>query len=133
MAWVQIKDRSDAANLNTAMCEEAAPIGEGRVRHDRGKRDEQETARQPLGGAQGQGGAGRLNGDEAVVEISQQYEVRPSQAVDWRRQLLYLAADVFGGVAVPSAPPVDLKALRAKIDQLALEKDSLGGRAHRGP
>ena len=34
---------------------------------------------------------------------------------------------MFGGTAVPSEPPVDLKALHAKIGQLALENDFLEG------
>ena len=62
-----------------------------------------------------------------MAEIAQQYEVHPTQVVDWRRQLLDRAADVFGGVAVASEPPVDLKALHAKIGQLALENDFLEG------
>ena len=66
-----------------------------------------------------------IKGDRTVAEIAQQYEVHPTQVVDWRRQLLDRAADVFGGAAVPSEPPVDLKALHAKIGQLALENDFL--------
>ena len=40
--------------------------------------------------------------------------------------MLERAADVFGGAA-PEQPPVDLKALHAKIGQLALENDFLEG------
>ena len=68
-----------------------------------------------------------VKGDKTVVEIAQQYEVHPTQVTDWRRQLLERAADVFGGAATPSEPPVDLKALHAKIGQLALENDFLEG------
>lgn len=49
--------------------------------------------------------------------------MHPSQVTDWRRQLLERAADVFGGVAAPSEPAVDIKALHAKTGQLTLEKD----------
>ncbi len=68
-----------------------------------------------------------VKSDRTVAEIVQQYEVRPTQVVDWRRQLLDRAADVFGGASTPSQPPVDLKALHAKIGQLALENDFLEG------
>ncbi len=59
--------------------------------------------------------------------IAQKYDVHPNQVTDWRRQLLDRAADVFGGAPAPSEPPVDLKALHAKIGQLALENDFLEG------
>ena len=68
-----------------------------------------------------------VKGDKTVVEIAQHYEVHPTQVTDWRRQLLERAADVFGGASAPSEPPVDLKALHAKIGQLALENDFLEG------
>ena len=68
-----------------------------------------------------------VKGDKTVAEIAQQYEVHPTQVADWRRQLLDRAADVFGGAAAPGEPPVDLKALHAKIGQLALENDFLEG------
>jgi transposase len=68
-----------------------------------------------------------VKGDKTVADIAQQYEVHPTQVVDWRRQLLDRAADVFGGTAVPSEAPIDLKALHAKIGQLALENDFLEG------
>jgi hypothetical protein len=41
--------------------------------------------------------------------------------------LLERAADVFGGAVAAEAPTVDLKALHAKIGQLALENDFLEG------
>ena len=68
-----------------------------------------------------------VKGDKTVAEIAQQYEVHPTQVTDWRRQLMERAADVFAGATAPSEPPVDLKALHAKIGQLALENDFLEG------
>jgi len=68
-----------------------------------------------------------VRGDKTVAEIAQQYEVHPTQVADWRRQLLERAADVFGGAPAQSEPTVDLKALHAKIGQLALENDFLEG------
>ena len=52
----------------------------------------------------------------------------PNQVTAWKAQLLDGAAGVFGsGVASSAAPPVDLKALHAKIGELALENDFLEG------
>jgi transposase len=42
-------------------------------------------------------------------------------------QLLSRAADVFGGEQATAEPAIDLKALHAKIGQLALENDFLEG------
>jgi transposase-like protein len=65
----------------------------------------------------------------SVSRLARECRVKANQlsVVDWRRQLLDRAADVFGGASAPSEPPVDLKALHAKIGQLALENDSLEG------
>jgi len=68
-----------------------------------------------------------VKGDKTVVEIAQHYEVHATQVTDWRRQLLERAADVFGSASAPGEPTVDLKALHAKIGQLALENDFLEG------
>jgi len=62
-----------------------------------------------------------VKGDKTVVEIAQHYEVHATQVTDWR------AADVFGSASAPGEPTVDLKALHAKIGQLALENDFLEG------
>jgi hypothetical protein len=50
-----------------------------------------------------------------------------NQIADWRNQLLERAATVFGATTHPDEPPVDLKALHAKIGQLTLENDFLEG------
>jgi transposase-like protein len=68
-----------------------------------------------------------LKGERTVTEIAQRFDVHPNQVTEWRRQLLERAADVFGGTATPREPAVDLKALHAKIGQLALENDFLEG------
>jgi transposase len=68
-----------------------------------------------------------VKGDKTVAEIAQHYEVHPTQVAEWRRQLLERAADVFGGASTAAEAPVDLKALHAKIGQLALENDFLEG------
>ena len=53
--------------------------------------------------------------------------MHPNQVTEWRRQLMQRAAGLFGGAVAPGAPPVDLKALHAKIGQLTLENDFLEG------
>jgi len=68
-----------------------------------------------------------LKGERTVAEVAQRHDVHPNQVTEWRRQLLERAADVFGGSPTPAQPPVDLKALHAKIGQLTLENDFLEG------
>ena len=68
-----------------------------------------------------------IRGDKTLAELSKQYDVHPNQITDWKSQLLARAADVFGGEARAEEPAVDLKALHAKIGQLALENDFLSG------
>ena len=53
--------------------------------------------------------------------------MHPNQATQCRRQLMERAAGVFGAAVAPETPPVDLKALHAKIGQLTLENDLLAG------
>ncbi len=68
-----------------------------------------------------------IKGEKTVAEIAHKHDVHPNQVTEWRRQLLERASDVFGANAKPSEPPVDLKALHAKIGQLTLENDFLEG------
>lgn len=66
-----------------------------------------------------------VRGDKTLAELAQQHDVHPNQITDWKNQLLARAADVFGGEPSPAEPTIDLKALHAKIGQLALENDFL--------
>ena len=68
-----------------------------------------------------------IRGDKTLAEIAEQFEVHPHQITQWRKQLLERAAEVFGGAARKDEPPVDVKAMQAKIGQLALENDFLEG------
>jgi transposase len=65
-----------------------------------------------------------LRDDKTMAELCSQFEVHSSQVIDWKRQLLEGAANVFGAGS-HAAPPVDLAPLHAKIGQLALENDFL--------
>jgi transposase len=65
-----------------------------------------------------------LAGDKTLTELAQQFEVHPNQITDWKRQLNDRAAEVFGKNS-ESSPPVDVKAMHAKIGQLTLENDFL--------
>ena len=62
-----------------------------------------------------------------TAELSQKYDVSPSQITAWKRQLLDQAADVFEKGQKAEDPPVDVKTLHAKIGQLTLENDFLEG------
>ncbi len=68
-----------------------------------------------------------LQGDKTLAELAQRFEVHPNQITEWKRQMQERAADVFSGGGSPAEPPVDLKALHAKIGQLTLENDFLEG------
>ena len=61
---------------------------------------------------------------ETLTELAQQFEIHPNQITDWKRQLSDRAAEVFGKNS-ESNPPVDVKAMHAKIGQLTLENDFL--------
>ena len=65
-----------------------------------------------------------IRNDKTPAELAEQFDVLPNQITDWKNQLLERAAAVFGETTSKAQPPVDLKALRAKIGELALENDS---------
>src|SRR5258705_10043053 len=70
-----------------------------------------------------------MKGDRTIAPLSDQFGVHVSQITAWKEQLQEGAANVFGpgsGTAA-AAPPIDVKALHAKIGELTLENDFLEG------
>jgi transposase len=67
-----------------------------------------------------------IKGEQTLSELAELFDVHPNQITSWKAQLLEGAAGVFGSGA-EAAPAVDLKALHAKIGELALENDFLAG------
>src|SRR5450830_1608472 len=70
-----------------------------------------------------------IKGDKTLAELAQLFDVHPNQITQWKAQLLEGAAGVFGSAAGtgPATAAVDLKSLHAKIGELTLENDFLGG------
>ena len=68
-----------------------------------------------------------IRGEKTVAELCEKHDLHANQIADWRNQLLERAATVFGAATHPDEPPVDMKALHAKIGQQALEIDFLEG------
>ena len=68
-----------------------------------------------------------IKGDKTVAELAPQVDVHPNQIAQWKTQLLERAGVVFEGSGQKAAPPIDIKALHAKIGELILENDFLEG------
>ena len=76
-----------------------------------------------------------LKGDESLAVLAERFDLHANQITQWKSQLVAQAAALFAadGAARDAAPPVDLKALHAKIGQQALEIDFLAGALGRLP
>src|SRR5512139_3731185 len=74
-----------------------------------------------------------LRADRTLAELAQQFDVHPNQIAQWRTQLLERAIELFTTPAERQAAGPDVKALHAKIGQLAMENDFLAGALGRLP
>lgn len=68
-----------------------------------------------------------LIGDKTLAQIAQEFDVHPNQITGWKQQLESRSAELFGKTTEPEVSAVDIKTLHAKIGQLTLENDFLGG------
>jgi transposase len=68
-----------------------------------------------------------LREDKTMAELCNEFELHPTQIIEWKRQSLEGAADVFGRSSDNVVPVVDLAPLHAKIGKLTLENDFLEG------
>jgi transposase len=69
-----------------------------------------------------------IKGEMTLAQLAEHFDVHPNQITQWKVQLQESAANVFGpGGQGPAQPVVDVKALHAKIGELALENDFLEG------
>jgi len=74
-----------------------------------------------------------LKGDSTLAELDQQFDVHPNQITQWKSQLLERATEMFETASDRAAGGPDVKALHAKIGQLAMENDFLAGALGRFP
>ena len=68
-----------------------------------------------------------IKGDRTLAQLTEQFDIHPNQITSWKAQLEGGAADVFGPGKGAAQPTVDVKSLHAKIGELTLENDFLGG------
>ena len=68
-----------------------------------------------------------VKGDRTLAELAKKFDVHANQISQWKDQLLASAASAFGADSRPAEPPIDIKALHAKIGELTLENDFLEG------
>jgi transposase-like protein len=74
-----------------------------------------------------------LKGDRTLAELAQQFAVPPNQITQWKSQLLERVLELFTTPAERQAAGPDVKALHAKIGQLAMENDFGAGALGRLP
>ena len=66
-----------------------------------------------------------VKGDQTITDLSQKFDVHPNQISQWKNQLLDQLPLIFEQGGKSQEPPVDIKAMHAKIGELTLENDFL--------
>ena len=66
-----------------------------------------------------------VKGEQTITELSQKFDVHPNQISQWKNQLLDQLPLIFEQAGKSKEPPVDIKAMHAKIGELTLENDFL--------
>ena len=116
-------NRSGPTNSDSPISVISARRGDGIARKD-GEEDCKKAEKESRGGVQGKGG---VRDEKTLSELAEQFDVHPYQITEWKKQLLERASDAFDGPKPKDEPAVDVRAMQAKIGQLALENDSLEG------
>jgi transposase-like protein len=65
-----------------------------------------------------------IKGEQTLTELSERFDVHPNQIVEWKKQLLEGAPEVFEKGKKSDKEP-GVKELHAKIGQLTMENDFL--------
>ena len=68
-----------------------------------------------------------IRGDKTLAELAEHFEVHPNPITQWKSLMLERAATVFGESTPAPEATGTIRALQAKIGQLAMENDFLEG------